>query len=80
MARNTDLIVKQTVTLKSNFDVLPGQILFLRDDYDQGGSHLGLIGAMINHPFSVIVIAQQEDVLKKRAVNPQSCESNLCIR
>jgi len=66
--------------LKSNFDVLPGQILVLRGDYDQGGSHFGLIGAMINHPTSVIVIARQEDVLKKKAVIPQSCESNLCIR
>ena len=80
VARNSDLIVKQTVPLKSNFDVLPGQILVLRGDYDQGGSHFGLIGAMINHPTSVIVIARQEDVLKKKAVIPQSCESNLCIR
>jgi len=80
VVRNTDLIVKQTVPLKSNFDVLPGQILVLRGDYDQGGSRFGLIGAMIMRPSSVIVTAQQEDVLKKKVVTPQTCDPSLCIK
>jgi hypothetical protein len=78
--RNTDLIVKQSVSLKSNFDVLPGQILVLRGDYDYGGSNFGLIGAMINRPTTFIVAALQEDVLKKKVVTPQTCDASLCIK
>ena len=80
VARNNDLIVKQTVPLKSNFDLLAGQILVLRGDYDLGGTHFGLIGAMINHPSTVIVKAQQDDVLQKKVVTPQTCDPGLCVR
>ena len=78
--RNTDLIVKQTVPRKTNFDVFPGQVLVLRGDYNQGGSTFGLLGAMISPPTSVITIADRDEARSKQVVSPQNCDISLCLR
>jgi len=55
-------------------------ILVLRVDYDLGFTHLGFIEAMINHPSTVIVTAQKDDVLKKKVVTPQTFDPGMCVR
>ena len=76
--RNTNLIVKQTVPQKTNFDIFAGQVLVLRGDYNQGGSVFGLLGAMIAPPTSVITVADRDEASKKQVVTPQTCDPSLC--
>lgn len=79
--RSTDPIDKKAEPQRFTINLIPGQILVLRGDYDLGAAGtFGLLGSFISAPKTSIAGVSNSEIEGKVVVVPQSCPASLCLQ